>query len=183
MTNILMMDTKILSTKTVFTSKYFKVNQNVIERNGKTFTKDFIEKNAIVLIIPYTENNEIYIESQFRDALGGMSLEIVAGTIEGKDDPLETAKRELEEEAGLTAQTWKKLYEWQVSSNMNAKIYFFAATDLKEGKQKLDFDEEITIIKMPLDKILKKIENGEMIVGYHIAALLLFDRLRKEGKL
>jgi len=172
---------KLLSTKTVFSSKYFKVNQNVIERNGKKFTKDFVERNPVVLIIPYTAD-EVYLESQFRDALGKMNLEIVAGTIEVGGDPLETAKRELKEEAGLIAKTWKKIAEWQLSPNMQAKIHVFAATDLETGEQQLDFDEEITIIKMPLQKALKNIETGEMITASHIAALLLFERLVKERK-
>jgi ADP-ribose diphosphatase len=178
-----MPDTKILSSKTVFTSKFFKVINKNIERNGKRFSKDLIEKNPIVLIIPYTADNEIYIESQYRDAFGGLSLEVVAGTIENNDDPLDTAKRELEEEAGLSAKSWKKIAQWQISSNMNAVAHFFIATDLKEGKQHLDEDEEITILKLPFEEVLKKVENGEMKVAYHIAALLLFDRLRKEGKI
>jgi ADP-ribose pyrophosphatase len=174
---------KILSTKTIFTSKYFKINQKVIERNGKTFTKDFIERNPVVMIIPYTKDNEVYIESQFRDALNRMSFELVAGNIEGSDDPLESAKRELKEEAGLSAKTWKKLYEWDLSASMNAKIHLFAATDLEESEQHLDADEEITVLKMPLVDALKKVEDGEMVTASHLAALLLFDRLRKEGKL
>jgi ADP-ribose diphosphatase len=177
-----MLDTKILSSKTVFQSKFFKVINKQIERNRKQFSKDLIEKNPIVLIIPYTADHEIYIESQYRDAFQGVSLEVVAGTIENDDDPLDTAKRELAEEAGLTASTWKKIATWQISSNMNAIAHFFIATDLKEGEQHLDEDEEITIMKLPMDDVLKKIENGEMRVAYHIAALLLFDRLQKEGK-
>lgn len=124
-----MSDAKILSTKTVYISRYFKVHQRVIERNGRTFTKDFVERNPVVLIVPHTKE-KIYIESQYRDALEGMSLEVVGGTIEEGGDPLETAKRELHEEAGLTGKTWKKIAEWNLSANMQAKIHVFAVTDL-----------------------------------------------------
>lgn len=173
---------KILSTNIIFASKYFKVNQKRIERHGKTFTKDFIERNPTVLILPYTAN-DIYIESQYRDAFGHTSLEVVGGTIEEGDDPLVTAQRELREETGLVAKTWKKLYEWNLSANMLAKIYIFAATDLVEGEQHLDSDEEITLLKLPVVEVIKKIEDGEITVTSHIAALLLFDRLQKGGKL
>lgn len=174
---------KILSTKTLFASKYFKINQRVIERNGKTFTKDFIERNPVVMIIPYTSDYDIYIEEQFRDALGKVCLELVAGNIEEGDDPLESAKRELKEEAGLIAKKWSKVCEWNLSVNMKAPIHLFAVTDLEEGEQQLDDDEEITIKKMPLESIVKKIENGEITTPSHIAGLLLFDRLLKEGKI
>lgn len=172
----------ILSTKTVYTAKYFKVIQKEVQRNGKIFTKDFIERTPTVFIIPYTQD-EIYIESQFRDAYEKKLLEIVAGKIEGNDDPLETAKRELFEEAGLRAKKWVKIAEWELSANMLSKIIVFAATELEEQKQQLDLDEEIEIIKLPLEKILHKIDEGEITIASNIAALLLFQRLRKEGKL
>jgi ADP-ribose diphosphatase len=174
---------KILSSKPLFTSRYFKVIQNTIERDGKTFTKDFVKRNSITLIIPYTADNELYMEKQFRDALGEDVIEFPAGQIEGDDDPLETAKRELKEEAGLTAKKWDKLAEWQLSANMDAKIYVYAATELQEGEQELEFDEEITLVKMPLTGLSEKIEKGEMKIASHIAAALLFERLRTEGKL
>jgi ADP-ribose pyrophosphatase len=174
---------KILSTQIVFTSKYFKVRRNHIERDGKEFTKEIIERNATVIILPYTENNDVYIESQFRDALGKKIFEMVGGTIEEGGDPLETAKRELLEETGLSAKNWKKLAEWNLSPNINAKIYFYAATELQEGKQQTDIDEEITVLKMPFAEVLKKIETEEIYIAAHISAFLLFDRWQKEGKL
>jgi len=178
-----MPDTKILSSKNVFSSPYFTVTQKTIERNGKTFTKDFIQKNPMVVVIPYTAKNEIYMESQYRDALGQTILELVAGNIETDEDPFEAAKRELKEEAGLVAKTWKKLHVWDLSASLHAKIYLYVATDFEKVEQNLDEDEEITIHKMPLEKVVEKIMNGEMTISYQIASLLLFDRLRKEGKL
>ncbi len=171
----------ILSKKTVFTSNYFKVVQKVIKRNGKTFTKDIIERNSSVLIIAYTKD-DIYLESQYRDSLEKVNIEIVQGTVDADDDPLETAKRELHEEVGLIAKKWKKLAEWDLSAVLNAKQYVFAATDLEETEQHLEFDEEIEIMKMPIKQVLEKIDMGEITTASHIAALLLFDKMRKEGK-
>ncbi|HVA96628.1 MAG TPA: NUDIX hydrolase [Candidatus Acidoferrales bacterium] len=177
-----MPDTTILSKETVFTSKYFKIVRLELERNGKQYSKEVIERNPVVIIIPYTFENEIYIESQYRVALNRTVQELVAGNIEDDDNPLEAAKRELREETGLTAGSWKKLYEWDLSGNLHSKIHLFAATNLEEGEQQLDPDEEITVMKIPFEDVFKKIENGEMTNAPHIAALLLFDRLRKEGK-
>lgn len=174
---------KIISTKHIYTSRYFKVLQKIIERNGKTFTKDFIERNDTAVIIPYTNTNEIYMESQFRDALGKLSLEVVAGQVEEGEDPFEAAKKELREEAGLTAKTWHKLAVWDLSVNMKGKTHIFAATDLLQGENNLEIDEEIEMIKIPLDIVMKKIRNGEMTAMSHIAALFLFKQLREEGRL
>ena len=174
---------KILSTKTVFTSRYFKIIHKDIERNGKQFSKEFIERTPSVLIIPYNADNGIYLVSEFRDAFNKNILNLIGGKIEEGADPLESAKRELKEEAGLTAKTWKKLYEWELNVNMNSKIYLFAATDLEKGEQQLEIDEEIDVVKLPIETILEKVENGEIRTSTDIAAFLLFDRLRKEGRL
>lgn len=173
---------KILSTNTVFSSRYFTISRNIIERNGKTFTKDFIHRTPTVYIIPYT-NDEIYLELQYRDAFKKNLLEIVAGKIEQNDTPLEAAKRELREETGLSANTWMKIADWDLSANMQSKIHVYVATDLTVHKQKLDIDEQIEIIKMPLTAVIDKVMNGEITIASNIAALFLFDKLKREGKL
>lgn len=174
---------KKIASKELLKSKYFKVTQETIERNGRTSTKEFVERTPTVVIIPYTSNNEIYMESQFRDAFGRYNLEVVAGHIEEGDEPLETAKKELVEEAGLQAKTWHKLAVWEASVNMRAKMHIFAATDLTEGDAQPEEDEDITIQKMHLDDVIAKIENGELVTANHIAALLLFKKLREENKI
>lgn len=177
-----MPETKILSTKTVFTSKYFKVNNVTIERTGKQFTKDIIERTPVVLILPYTTDNMIFMERQYRDALQRMSLELVAGQMDPGEDPLKAAQRELQEETGLIAKKWKKIAKWDQAVNMQTEVHVFFATDLEEGEPHLDEDEVIEVIKMPLTEVLEKIENNEMTAAFHIAAILLFDRLKREGK-
>jgi ADP-ribose pyrophosphatase len=174
---------KITSKKELVTSKYFKVTQEIIEHEGRTFNREFVERTPAVLVIPYTKDNTIYMESQFRVAFGRYNLEVVAGHIEEGDTPLETAKKELLEEAGLSAKTWHKLAEWELGVNMRAKMHLFAATDLIEGKTDLEEDEDITMVTMHLDDVLAKIETAEFSTASHIAALLFFKKLREEGKI
>ncbi len=174
---------KVLSQKIVFKSKFFRVEQKVIERNGKTFTKDFIERNPAIFILPVGSDGDIYLINQYRDTFRKTTLEVIAGMMEHDKDPLEAAKRELEEEIGLIAKSWKQLITWELSVNMNAKIHVFVATDLQEGKQHLDDDEVIERVKMSLEKALEKVETGEIVAASHAAILLLFDKLKKEGKI
>lgn len=171
----------VLSTKTVYKAKYFSIIQKEIERNGKRFTKDFIERNSVVSILPLTDQGELYLEKQYRDAFGKEILEIVAGTMDNDDNPLEAAKRELQEETGLTATTWKQLATWELSVNMNSKQYIFVATGLSEGKSQLDDDEEITLVKISFEQAVEKVISGEICASVHAAAILLYDKLKKEG--
>lgn len=175
--------THIIAEETVYQAKYFRVVRKKIERNGKQFTKDFIQRNTVVYVLPITEKGEVYLEWQYRDAFGKEGLEIVAGTIENEDDPLESAKRELLEETGLTAKNWKQISVNELSVNLNSKQYIFVATDLTEGQASPDEDEEIKLIKMPFEEAVEKVLSGEIYSATHIAAILLYDKLKSQGKL
>jgi len=174
---------KILSKETILKSRYFQIDKVVIARNNKTFTKEIIRKTPAVIILPINDLDEIYLVSQFRDSMQEVLLETVAGHIEEGNTPLEGAKKELQEETGLTAKTWKKIGTFYVSANVDAVIHIFYATDLTEGKQNQDFDEDIEVVKIPFLDALRKIENGEICVSPNAAALLLLDKLKREGKL
>ncbi|MGH7203672.1 MAG: NUDIX domain-containing protein [Candidatus Levyibacteriota bacterium] len=174
---------KIISKQEVYKAKYFKIVKVVLEKNGKKFTKEFIERNSTVFILPIAEDGTLHMIYQQRDAFNKTLLEVVAGTMEEEGDPLETAKRELSEEAGLTAKNWKQIAQWELSVNMNSSMYVFVATDLKEGEAHPDEDEEITRVTLSLEEAIKKVVSGEIMVSSHVACLLLYKTLREEGKL
>ncbi|MGI8419947.1 MAG: NUDIX domain-containing protein [Candidatus Levyibacteriota bacterium] len=174
---------KVISKQEVYKAKYFRITKVELEKNGKKFTKEFIERNSTVFILPIAADGTLHMISQHRDAFNKTLLEVVAGTMEEGADPLETAKRELSEETGLTAKNWKQIAQWELSVNMNSPMYVFVATDLKEGEAHLDEDEEITNVTLSLDEAIKKVVSGEIIASSHVACLLLYRMLREEGML
>lgn len=179
-----MIDSQILDEKIVFKSKFFRIKQITVARNGKTFTKDVVERNPVVFILPVTENNEIYLVSQHRDALQRVLLEVVAGTMDREsEDPLETAKRELQEETGLTATNWEQLNTWELSANMSAPIHVFLARGLTKGEAHNDEDEDITVVKMPLEEAVTKAMNGDIEAASHVGAIFMLEKLIRDDKL
>jgi ADP-ribose pyrophosphatase len=178
-----MTNTKRLSEKEIYKSKYFRINQVEIQRNGKTFTKDIIERNSSVMVLPITEDNEIYILSQYRDALQKVVLELIAGNMDNNSSPLENAKRELEEEGGLIAKDWKQIATFNMSANLVGELFIFVAKDLVQTQRHPDDDEQIDVLKMPLSEALEKVVKGEIRISSNVASLLLVDKLIKEGKL
>lgn len=183
MKNNTVIESKLQSTKKVFQSTHFHIDEIVVSKEGKEFTKDLITWKPIVYVIPYTEKGEVYLEMQWRDALQRIGLEVVAGHIEASEDLLIAAKRELEEETGLIAKRWTQLTTFDLSMNIRAKLTVFAATELEEGENNLDDDESIALVKMPLAEAIEKVEKGEITGAGHVAALLLFDKMKREGKL
>ena len=178
-----MTHTKFLSEKIVFQSRYFCVKQVELERDGKKLTRETVERDPIIVVLPYTQNYEVYLEKQYRIAHKKDLLEVVAGHIEINDEVLFSAKKELVEETGLSAKKWKQVATWQIGTNMKQTMHIFFATDLTQGKTQLDEDEIIETVKMPFEEALQKITTGEISVGFHVATLLLFDKLKREGKL
>ncbi len=174
---------KIVSKEEVYKAKYFRITKTVGEKNGNTFTKEFIERNPAVFILPVASDGMLHMIYQHRDAFDKTLLEVIAGTMEAGSDPLETAKRELREETGLSAKNWVQIAHWELSVNMNSPIYVFVATELTEGSAQPDDDEEISRVTMSLDEAVEKVVSGEIIAASHAAALLLYKTLREEGKL
>jgi 8-oxo-dGTP pyrophosphatase MutT (NUDIX family) len=173
----------IISKETKFASKFFKVVRVVLERDGKQFTKDIVERRDVVFILPFTDNGDIYMVSQYRDALQKISFEIVAGQMDAEEDPLVAAKRELQEETGLVAQNWQHVRTFHLSANMKGQAHVFVATQLQEGESAPDDDEDLETIKIPFEEVVKKVTEGEIDISTQTAAILLVDTLKREGKI
>lgn len=177
------MHSKILSQKTTYKAKFFHIDQVTYERNSTAITKDVIIRNQIVQILPLTPENELYLIREFRDVYQKFLLETIGGHMDKDELPLEAAKRELKEETGLSAKNWSKLMTMNLSSNIESVYHIFLATDLIEGEAKLDSDEDIQLIKIPLSQAVEKVVNGEITLATNISVILLLDKLQKEGKI
>lgn len=173
---------QIISEKTVFECPYFSVYEVVAEKERKKITKVFIARKSVVIVLAITPNNEVYLVKQYRDALKEETLEAVTGQVDEGEDPLTAAKRELSEEAGLTAAHWEELVSFHHGANMSGKIHVFVATDLIEGNAHPEDDENITeVLKMPIQEAIAKTETGEIDISVQIAALQLYKAKRMQN--
>ena len=179
----ILMNVKVINKKNILTSRYFSIEKVILEQDGRQFTKDLMKRNDVVLILPVTSNNELYLVSQYRVAWDKVLLEVVAGNIEDGQSPLDAAKAELEEETGLQAKQWERLGTFYLSANITGLIHIFIAQDLEQGKAHPDTDEKIETIKMPMTEVMTKIADGEIRTVSNITAILLFEKRRKEGRI
>lgn len=115
------------------------------------------------VVIPVFEDGTVALVRQYRHAAGKYLLEICAGTLNEGEDPETGARRELEEEIGLTAAKLEKLCEFYVSPGfLTEKMHLFLATGLTETAQDLEADEILTVERHSIGNLLKMIENGEI---------------------
>lgn len=124
-------------------------------------------------IVAIDEDENTWLVKQSRYTLNEFSLEIPEGGGSRDEDPVETAKRELQEETGLMARNWEKILTVHTSNSITNEVaYIFMATGLTQGEQNLDDSEDIEVIKLPLSEAINMVMNGEITDAMSVAALL-----------
>jgi ADP-ribose pyrophosphatase len=115
---------------------------NVALPDGKITQREYIRHPGAVVILPLFDDGSVLLERQFRYPLNRVFIEFPAGKIDAGEDPLDCAKRELQEETGYTASHWQF-----VCTIHNAIAYsdehldFYVARGLVAGPQQLDVGE------------------------------------------
>lgn len=147
--------------------------------DGRACKREVIEHSGGASVLSVLNGNVVLVR-QFRYAYGEELLEIPAGKLNAGEDPLEAAKRELEEETGLHAQTFTLLFTlYPTPGYTNEKIYIYEATDFSEGSSHLDDGEFLNVEYYPVEEALKMIENGTIKDAKTIVALLRYARDHK----
>ena len=144
--------------------------------NGDEKTFSYLDFAKGVCVLPITENNEILCLKQYRHAIKSWEWELPAGMIDQESDsPLETAKRELEEETGFKAEHWLDLGSFYPSpGSTSEEIHLFAAAGLIATEQNLENSEQIELHKLSMDELNSLIKNGEFKHGAGLAAVLRY---------
>ena len=139
---------KLISEEEKYNGPRFNVIQKIYEdEKGKRYVRDCVNPGEAAVVLPITENNEVVFVKQLREAIGKIDLELPAGMVDEGENPIQTAKRELQEETGLIANKVEHLISVYPSSGYTSeRIHIYYAKDFDFGKQKLDDTEDI--IKM-----------------------------------
>lgn len=148
--------------------------------NGATATREVVEHNGGICVVPITEKGEVLMVEQYRYPYSEVVLEIPAGKRDGNEEPLEGGKRELREETGATAQNYTFLGElYPTPGYCGEVIYMYLATGLSYGETNPDEDEFLNVKKIPLETAVQMIMNGEIKDAKTQAAILKTERLLK----
>src|SRR3954468_5661287 len=172
---------EILSSQTVFEGPLFRVTRDkLIEPGGKEAMRDVVRHNgsAVVLAIDSSKDKKdpwIVMERQYRHAANQFLWELPAGKLEPGEDPLEGAKRELEEETGYRAKKWTELVEYYASPGfLGESMKVFLAEGLVPGDSRPEEDELIEMRLVKLSELLKSIEKGGIRDGKTLSSVLLY---------
>jgi len=133
-----------------------------------------VHHHGSAVILPAFDDGTIGFVRQYRHPAVKYLLELPAGTLNERERPDEGAARELEEELGLVAGRLEKLSEFFVSPGFcEEKMWLYLATDLTATAQRLEADEFIEVVRLPIGRALQMITDGEIEDAKTIIGLLL----------
>lgn len=166
---------KRIESRTVYTNPWLSLREDqVIRPDGKPGIYTVIETRIATGVVALTPDEEIYLIGQYRYPTEEYSWEIVEGGSDDGEEPLETAKRELREEAGLVAEQWAPLGgEIHLSNCISSEVgRLYIARDLTEVAPEPDETEILQVKKVPFTKALEMVDAGEIKDAKSILGIL-----------
>jgi 8-oxo-dGTP pyrophosphatase MutT (NUDIX family) len=114
------------------------------------------------VIVVAIEGDEIVLVRQTRRGAGEETLELPAGCLEEGETPEQAAARELREECGLSATSWRKLGSfWAAPDYSTEYVHVFEATGLAEASApRLEDDEDVVPERRPLERVLAELSDA-----------------------
>ena len=174
---------KKLSSKLIYDNPWITLEEDQVinPSGGQSLYGKVHFKNFAVGIVPLDENENTWLVGQWRYSLGEYSWEIpMGGGLRGVE-LLESAKRELKEETGLTAKKWNQFLKMHTSNSVTDEVGFaFLAEDLTEGETEFDETEDLEIMKLPLKEAYQMCMDGRITDSLSMIAIMKLVGMRTE---
>jgi ADP-ribose pyrophosphatase len=157
----------------VFSGRVIEVNIERVELpNGTTASLEIIRHPGGAAVLALDDANRVCLLRQFRHAAGGWVWELPAGKIDNREPPLATAQRELEEEAGVAADSWQSLGDYLSSPGVFTEVvHLFLATRLTQLAQRPEEHEVFEVHWLPFADVLQMARSGELRDGKSLVAV------------
>jgi ADP-ribose pyrophosphatase len=145
-----------------------------VERWGE-YEREIVEHPGAVAIVAVDAERFVTLVRQLREPARAYLLELPAGTLEPGEKPLETARRELAEEAGLTGGEWREVAAFYTTPGFcRERMHLFIAQGVERGEPHAQADEDLELVRWRVDEIGARL--GEVQDAKTLAGLLLFLR-------
>lgn len=159
-----------VSSRQIFEGRVVSLRVSEYRRpSGVVVTREVMDHPGAVVTVP-VEDDHVLMVRQPREAVGRFMLELPAGKLDFPGEaPLECARRELAEEVGRAAGTWRDLGGFYTAPAILTEfIHCFIATDLTPVDHPPVEEEEIEIVPWPLadlDVLIAQTDDAKSLIG------------------
>ena len=170
---------KITASREVYRCQLFRVTEDeaVDPRSGFQIKRSVVRHAGSAVMMAVDDRKRILLVRQYRLPADAYLWELPAGRLDPGEKSLHAAKRELAEETGYTAGTWKKLVSFWVSPGyVEEKMTIFLATDLTEGTATPMDDERIETRWFTRQEIAAMIDSGKIADAKTMIGYMLWER-------
>jgi len=171
---------KTLSTQQIYQGRAVNIRVDTVEKaSGTKTTREVVEHSDCVAVVALDEQGNILLVRQFRHAVDRFLLEIPAGGIEPGEEPLDSVRRELQEEIGYFPRKIGDLGGFYATPGYGTEyLHCFVATDLVPARLVAEDTDEIELVRVSPAEIPHLIASNKICDAKSIAALLMFLFMR-----
>lgn len=175
---------KTLSSNLIYENPWISLEEHQVINpgGGNGIYGEVHFKNLAIGIIPIDDHNNTWLVGQYRYPLKKYSWEIPEGGCPEESDPLESAKRELLEETGITANSWTEIQRIHLSNSVSDELgIIYLAKELSFGKSSPEESEELSVKKLPFEDAFQMVMNGEITDSLSVAGILKLKIINNKG--
>ena len=143
--------------------------------DGRRHLREIVEHAPGAAVVAVDDDGQVLLVRQLRPAVDAALLELPAGLVDPGESPLDCARRELAEETGFAASQVEPLISFYTSPGFSTElIHIFVATGLREGSVEHDEEEEIELVRLPLEAAIRQVTRSETSDAKTVAGLLAY---------
>jgi ADP-ribose pyrophosphatase len=177
---------KTIETKEVYDNPWIQVtHRDVINPGGGKGIYGVVHfKNLAIGIVPLDKDLNTWLVGQYRYTMDEYTWEIPEGGGILGVDPIEGAKRELQEETGITAGNWLKITDLATSNSVtNERGIIYVARDLTFGDASPEESEDLRIKKVPFSEAIEMVMRGEITDALAMIGIMKVKLMLDRGEL
>ena len=177
---------KVLSKALVYENSWIRLDHHEVlgPSGGPGIYGTIHFKNQAVGVVPMDDKGNVILVGQYRFPLNAYSWEIPEGGGSLTIPALESAQRELREECGLVAASWKEIVQMDLSNSVSDEhSTAFLAWDLSETSAQPDEHEELQVQRVPFWDVIALVKRGKIRDSISISALLRVALMAVQGEL
>ena len=174
---------RTLSSQRVYEGRAVKLRVDTVRKpSGKVTTREIVEHADAVAVVVLDSRDRVILVRQYRKAVGKTLLEVPAGSVDPGEQPINTVRRELQEEIGYLPNKIDRLGGFYSAPGYCTEyLHLYLATYLIPSKLEAEDTDEIEVVRVPLTKIPDLIASGDIADAKSVAGLLRVMSLGMKG--